>query len=539
MEDNVKTRSVDRAVASNVAEQKYFGRVYTPQSIVDLILGRVLSTDLTSKKICDPACGTGDFLVPLVRAICRRIKDGEARHAHLSTLKNLTGYDVDAHAIERCRQRMNDVANEALGANFSEGDWRVFHHDALDVIDDRDSFDFVVGNPPYVRIQNLEESRRKQIRDGDWKYYRGSSDLYIVFYELGMKLLKRHGELIYISPSTWIRNNAGQAMREDIESNHALRRFVDFGDHQVFPGVSTYTCISHIVKCGKQSKVDVQKYVHGGFDATGFDLQFGDGGWRVVSGESGDRLKSRKSGRGYVELGSIADVHVGIQTLADKVFILQVDGFADDRVICRANGEKVILERDATRKILKASAMKNGMDAVERVVVYPYDRHGKLMAEKRFRSMYPLAYGWLRRNKERLLGRDKNAFDPRKWHGYGREVSIVTGFGEKILTSGMNQMPNFQYCGDRSALYYSGYCVKPHDGISAEKLLSELNSEAMAAYIQAVSQPFRGGWFSYAKKYIVKFPVSEDVRVDVGSGIANFASGMPPLPTSDDFVRPV
>ena len=73
----------------------------------------------------------------------------------------------------------------------------------------------------------------------------------------------------------------------------------------------------------------------------------------------------------------------------------------------------------------------------------------------------PAAYQWLLSHQSRLLSRDKGRFDAAKWYAFGRHVSITSGFGPKILTSGMNRRPNFQLCLDPDATFYSGYCVKP------------------------------------------------------------------------------
>ena len=110
-----------------------------------------------------------------------------------------------------------------------------------------------------------------------------------------------------------------------------------------------------------------------------------------------------------------------------------------------------------------------------------------------------------------MLARDKGATEPQRWYGFGRDVAIVSGFGEKILTSAMNPAPNFQHCDDADALFYSGYSVKPRSGVCLPALLEELNSEAMDKYIRLVSRPYRNGWYSYAKSFIRSFPVSGDV----------------------------
>ena len=69
----------------------------------------------------------------------------------------------------------------------------IYNHNYLFWKEDIEKFDIVVGNPPYVRIQHLEESRRNKIYKSNWKMVSGCSDLFIIFFEIGLHLLQRQG----------------------------------------------------------------------------------------------------------------------------------------------------------------------------------------------------------------------------------------------------------------------------------------------------------------------------------------------------------
>ena len=269
--------------------------------------------------------------------------------------------------------------------------------------------------------------------------------------------------------------------------------------------MTTYTAIVNIVKNTSQRKTKAFKQYREGEFCDKYFLQKSNLCWSVVSNRYKRSFESKWSD--HAPLREIANIHVGIQTLADRIFILEVKKHEADKVECKVNGTNFLVETKAVRRVYKASALKNGKDKVNRVAIYPYQTDGSLIEEQEFADMYPFAYQWLLHNKRRLLSRDKHTFDRNKWYGYGRDVSILSGFGVKILTSGMNPKPNFQYCGEKDTLFYSGYCVKPRSGVDIQLLISELNSKRMEQYIRQVSQPFRGGWYSYAKRYIQEFPV--------------------------------
>ena len=464
-------------------------------------------SDLQNLRICDPACGTGDFLVPVAEEICARMADApkKARSAYQATLANLTGFDVDRVAAQECRSRLSKTASRILHEPCPESFWNVQCADALVAAryrKNRERYDWVIGNPPYVRVQRLERERREQIKNGGWTFFRGASDLYIIFFELSLRLLKPQGSLTFISPSGWIRNDAGAKMRSHLAKIHSVVSLHDFLDHQIFPGRSVYVCITRISKGKTGIPPQAYRWKNGKFiPAT---LVQNEKRWTVAENSKRENPQRERT----VPLSEIADIHVGIQTLADKIFIIENIRRKGNQIAGNAGEHFVEVERNATRRILKASVMKDGRDTAERVIIYPYDNRGNLIPESQLSEKFPLAYAWLNRNRTQLLARDRGRILPERWHSFGRSVGIKNGFGEKILTSRMNPKPNFQICNDPDALFYSGYCIKPRNGIPPETLLKELNSPNMGNYIKTFSQPYRNGWFSYAKQYIENFPVS-------------------------------
>ena len=479
------------------ARRKKFGVVYTPGPVVEMMLDKLPT--LKDRAICDPACGDGRFLAAIAERVCRRIRrcrTEAGRQAYYSTLRRLTGLDIDREALRRCRRRLNDILRRH-GCDAIR--WRLLQADAIDrkSWEALSGFDYVIGNPPYVRIQHLEADRRARINNGEWSCMQGCADLFILFFEMGLRLLKSGGRLVYITPNSWMKSASGKALRRLVR-NYELRSITDFGDYQVFQDVTTYTAITEIA-AATAGRRRPQAWKCAGFAGqkpvlTKARIHYGERGWQALTrAEAAFMRAMRVRDRRLID---VADIHVGIQTLADDVFIFP-EGAVD-------------VEPGIVRRVTKASVMKNGKDTMRRVVVYPYI-HGKLMAEEALQEQYPKAHAYLSSHKKRLLARDKGTFDRAKWYGFGREVSIVSGFGVKLLTSPMNPAPNFQPCPDPDALFYSGYCVKPKKGVSPAALLRELNSESMRQYIRLVSRPFRNGWFSYAKSFIQDYPVPESV----------------------------
>ena len=481
---------------------KQNGIIYTPEWIVNIIHDKTLPENLADIAVCDPACGDGAFLIDVAERICKQAIQSNDQYLYIKSLEKLAGFDIDTHALDYCRDKLDKKVKDFFPDLQIEWNLQI-----IDGIDQkqwqswRNTFDYVVGNPPYVRIQHLEEKRRKVIRNGEWSSLSGCTDLYILFYEYGLKLLKEGGSLCFITPNSWMKNNAGKSLRNFL-SSFEVNYILDFDNYQVFKGVATYTAIAQISKVPKFNGTNVEKFEHEQIKA-GFQLMEFRGKWVCVQDDFSMKFNLSKN----KVLGDVAKIQVGIQTLADKVFILPVIRYEDRRVICIRDDKEITIEAGVVKRIVKASVMKEGKDKINRIIIFPYDENGVLMPEFKLKEIYPLAYKWLKKNKSVLLNRDKGKHRQYKWYEYGRGVGIKTGFGQKILTSGMNKKPNFQICNDADTLFYSGYSIRPNSDVEISKLLDELNSPLMEEYIESISKPFQHGWRSYAKSYIQDYPV--------------------------------
>jgi len=109
----------------------------------------------------------------------------------------------------------------------------------------KNGFDIVIGNPPYVQIQKRKDNQ------ADWKNekyltYNSLGDMYCLFYEKGVRILKEKGSLCYITQNKWMRAGYGVNLREYLSQKVNTKSVFDFGMTQHFDSGTTYTCILHI-----------------------------------------------------------------------------------------------------------------------------------------------------------------------------------------------------------------------------------------------------------------------------------------------------
>ena len=422
---------------------KVEGKVYTPAHIVSKILS---TAGLTSKDlsegtpvICDPACGEGAFLSEIVRRIIKLHDEERAK----KLLDNLYGFDINGEAVAECKGRLDKIVSTVFEFKVN---WKLFTMDATNpskLSKFNGLFTHVIANPPYVRIQNL--GYKKQMLAGSWKVYQGASDLYIIFFEVGMSLLRQGGVLCQITPSSWLRSKSGAGLRNHLSENYHVLSVSDCGDHQMFPGVTTYVAITSIEK----SRPMDRKTIYSRYDGTRFhksgviDTSILKDRW--IGSKPSVHRKLRKMQREGVRLGDVGHISVGLQTLADRVFILEViDKSSKTHLLAQTcKGETVRLERGVVRPIVKASVLREGRDRKDRVIIYPYDKEGRIVPEDQIFFRFPLAHEWLVKNRRLLDSRDRGRKEYESWYAYGRTVAILSGFKCQILTSGNEPQTRF------------------------------------------------------------------------------------------------
>jgi hypothetical protein len=258
-------------------EKKYASKTLAqPERVVELLFWRAWLADLTTLKVCDPACGSGAFLVAAfdvllaeynnvnehIAAITGSLEVFNADKEILNS--NLFGVDLNAESIEITKLSLwlktakHGKPLESLEANLHVGNSLVSSADgglefdakafdwtqAFPDIVARGGFDVIIGNPPYVRQERI--SAIKPYLEKRYACYDGAVDLYAYFFELGIRLLRNGnsgGRIGFVSSGTFFKTGSGANLRAYLLANAQIESVVDFADLQVFEGVTTYPVI--------------------------------------------------------------------------------------------------------------------------------------------------------------------------------------------------------------------------------------------------------------------------------------------------------
>jgi N-6 DNA Methylase/TaqI-like C-terminal specificity domain len=333
---------------------------------------RDYSEALRALRIVDPACGSGAFLVAafdLLAAEYHRVVE------HLAVLgekidfdpfdeivtRNLYGVDLNAESVEitrlalwlktaRYQHRLQNleatikVGNSLIDdPKFTEHpfDWRAAFADVFAKTPEGSpgGFDIVIGNPPYVRMELIKPV--KPYLEKKYVVADDRTDLYAYFFERGVGVLKDGGRLGYISSSTFFRTGSGENLRKFLGDHVAVEAVVDFGDLQIFEGVTTYPAIVTLRKGAAEDggalaflKVDeLPKDLEAEFVAKSQAMpraRLGAGAWQLEN-DALARLRD-KIVKGKKTLGEVYGAPLyGIKTGLNEAFI--VDRETRDRLV--------------------------------------------------------------------------------------------------------------------------------------------------------------------------------------------------------------
>lgn len=493
------------SLTKEYSQEKLFGRVYTPDFIVCKILDDIgyNSSAILGKSIIDPACGDGRFLEEIVRRILTFSPKDELFH----NLQFVYGWDINEEAVKQCVINLNRIIaseNICVDWNMSVTDSikKYEKADLFSVRQDVPKFDFIVGNPPYVRIQNLDVEQRNYIQKNYDFCKSGSTDIYIAFYELCLNLLSDNGVCGLITPNTFLFTETARSLRQYFTTNRNLLQITNYGAIQLFDNATTYSAIVVFnKKCNGgfifQKAVSEMRFEGKTFDFSELNEPF----WQL-SIDNEEVIRGKK-------LKDICDIHVGITTLCDSAYIFQIEELSNNFVWAHTKLKgKIKIEKDILKPIVKGSKLKHSEDVIKEYILFPYKRvNGKntIVPEDEFKAKYPLAYAYLLSIRPELDKRDNGTPNNVAWYAFGRSQGLDTSFGKKIIFSPISDKPNFIYYANPDCTFYSGYCIK-YDG-DLSLLISQLNSERMEKFVSMSSRDFRGGWKAYNKKIIEHFEI--------------------------------
>jgi adenine-specific DNA-methyltransferase len=396
--------------------------------------------------------------------------------------------------------------------------WQV---DFAEVFDEKGGFDIVLANPPYIRQEFLKKLT-PLLKPLFPQVAEKSVDAYIYFIEQGRRILRDGGTLAYITSSTWTKTAQGMALRMHLQKQVTVQRYVDFGDLQVFEGVTTYPAILLLQKqlptehtairanvIESLEPQELERELHApGIIVRQRDLE--SDGWRFEDRRLA-RLRQKIKDAGVPLKEYCGSPLYGIKTGLNEAFV--IDHTTRDALVAQDPRSVEILKPFLEGKDLKPwHAEWRGLWLV--CIPSGWTNNSaqkKFSSEKEafsyFRKEYPAVANYLATYATRARARS----DQGDWYWELRACAYYSEFEKsKIMYPHFSNKPTFLF--DTRGFYVinKGYLI-PTDDMSTASILA---SQVSWFFLAGLMTPKRGGFFEYCTQFVETLPIAQPTPTD-------------------------
>ena len=469
----------------------------------------------------DISCGCGAFLFTLAEYI-----HAASGMAFVDIYHHLYGVDISAISIGSAKilLALNALLHGECVAdkdfNLYCADSLLFDFKAMPGIRENKGIDIIVGNPPYVRSKNIEESAKANL--AKWNTSNcGNADLYIPFFEIGLSLLSEEGHLGYITVNTFFKAVNARALRRYFADNHTTIRILNFGQELVFKKKLAYTCIvfasnerSENISYAKVSSKDIINNAKLKSNDILYSSLDHHKGWHLNDSTVLENIAKIESiGK---SLGDSFVIKNGLATLANDIFIFKAEKSDSQYYYISRDGKNYRIEKDICRDIIKPNILKSEdeLESKKELIIYPYDSNTSVYSETYMQEHFPCAYSYLASYKGTLDMRDKGQGDYPAWYAFGR-TQAINDRGIRMYFPYMSDKPHFVISEQQDLLMYCGYAIFCDDIRELKVMKRILESDVFDYYIKNSSKPYSANYYAYAKNYVKNFgiyPMSKEQK---------------------------
>lgn len=456
---------------------------FTPEDIAENMLDVLgYSDNLYGKKILENSCGKGDILKIIVE---RYIQDGKRRKYSEQKIKyglenDIYGAEIKKETFDKCINVLNNVAAKYSIKNVS---WNIKNSDILKN-PFKISFDYIIGNPPYISYKNLDVKTREFIKSNFNSCKKGKPDYCYAFIESSVDNLKAGGRMIYLIPCSIFKNVFAEELRKMIKE-HIISVF-DYPNIKIFKDAITSSSIMLLEKNSTNKNIDYTNVT------TGNQILIN----KITLGKKWIFDNSEIQGGGIL-FEEMFNASMVIATQCNSVYVI------DDQ-----KRQELEIESDILRI---AVSPRNKAYPQKEYIIFPYQfvkNKLKHYSEDEFKKRFPHTYDYLNNNREKLDARkaDKSA----KWFEYGRSQAIQHMNKPKLLVSIVATEKVSTYMLSRHEIPYAGIYITAKDGYDLKTARDIIQSQSFYEYIHKIGTSASGKSVRITAKDINSFRISDE-----------------------------
>ncbi len=438
------------------------------------------------------------------------------------TPKEKAAWNKEVKTLTADIQKLDDEIETIRSNRIFENafEWRFEFPEVLDNEGAFTGFDAVIGNPPYVQIQSLPADIKEGLKNSGYQSFGKTADLYCLFFERALRILKPHGVLTFITSSKFFRAGYGKPLRALLANENDIRGIVDFGELPVFEEAATDPCILTIQKSkpGREPIHTVQIKETGEFEKladsmllNGFEMKPGslsEEGWVLRSSQDLDLLsKLQTVGMPLSEYVG-GRFYRGVLTGFNEAFVIERE--TRDRLIqedpsCEIHIQPWLRGKDIQR--WAADYQDLYVINIRSSANHPWFWTGQneTEAEETFKTTHPSLYAHLLPHKESLVTRS----DQGQYYWELRSCAYHEEFFKEklVFNETSKELHAFLDC-EHLCINKTGFIIIAPD---PKFLLTVLNSKLMDYYFRSTfptwGDPWAGGRIQFRGDRMANVPV--------------------------------
>ena len=505
--------------------QEKNGAVYTKPWVVELILelaGYSADTNLVDAVAIEPAAGDGAFLIPMALRLVRSCQRQQRPISDIAT--SLRAFELDEASAKAARA---GVHKALITAGISRKDatalvnsW-ITTGDYLLEAPTLPPADFVIGNPPYIRLEDMDEQIAAAYRAA-YSTMTGRADIYVAFFEAALRQLKQNGVVAFICADRWIRNQYGAELRKLVTRSFGVEAVVEMHNADAFAlDVSAYPAITVIRRAPQGPTVVAsagpgvehvggaqlataltrirtqsdQAQLPAGLTAARVDAWFTDADpWPCVSPGQLALLKRLEAEFPPLESDDTrTKVGIGVATGADEVYITT---------------DPQMVEADRLLPLAMAADTSDGIFQWSgHYLVNPWTESGLVNL-----SQFPRLAQYVHAHEAKLRGRNVGKRNPLSWYRTIDRVNHSLTTKPKLYIADIKNRINPVFDAGTTYPHHNLYVV--HSTVwDPEVLGGLLLSDVAQFFVACYGVRMRGGWLRFQAQYLrrIRVPRPEDV----------------------------
>jgi hypothetical protein len=522
----------------SVALAAVYTRPWTVELILDLA-GYKADTDLVDKIAVEPAAGDGAFLVPMVErlvASCLRQK-----RSIMDCASSLIAYELDADSAHIAQRAVvttllelevsDPVAHRLAWGWIKQGDYLLERGRQekiglfnLEERPNNSEVDFVIGNPPYIRLEDIPADKNREYRK-IYQTMQGRADIYVAFFEAALRQLKLGGVCAFISADRWMLNQYGGKLRKLITSHYSVEAVIEVHKVAVFEtDVSAYPAITIIRREAQgpavMASANGETNTTAAAEAAGLlqSLRLGANGAKLPRGVRACRTETWFNGSepwpctSPERLALLKELEQRFQPLESKATGTKVGiGVATGLDEVYLTNDPQLVEPDRLLPLARTSDITTGtLKWSGSYLINPWSKEGLVSLDD-----YPRLKSYYENHRVRLEKRNVAKRDARNWYRTIDRVNIALFKQSKLYIPDIKNTIHPVLDDGLSYPHHNLYVITS-SGWDLRVLGALLMSDVGRFFVECYGVRMRGGYLRMQAQYLrrIRVPKPESISAD-------------------------